>query len=103
YKVCALTRSGDRERLARLLMRETGTLGVRHHAVGRTVAERRRVEVDLPYGRCRVKVGSIDGEVFAVAPEYADAARLAEESGLPLPKVYSDARSAYESNGGRRE
>ncbi|MDP9485759.1 MAG: nickel pincer cofactor biosynthesis protein LarC, partial [Actinomycetota bacterium] len=58
YKVCALTRSGDRERLARLLMRETGTLGVRHHAVGRTVAERRRVEVDLPYGRCRVKVGS---------------------------------------------
>ncbi len=95
YKVCALARSGDRERLARLLMRETGTLGVRHHTVGRTVAERRRVEVDLPYGRCRVKVGSIDGEVFVVAPEYADAARLAQEADLPLPKVYSDAREAY--------
>ena len=52
YKVCALVRSGDRERLARLLMRETGSLGVRHLRVGRTVAERRIVEVELPYGSC---------------------------------------------------
>ena len=97
YKVCALALSGDRERLARLLMRETGTLGVRHHAVGRTVAGRRRVLVDLPYGRCRVKVGSIDGEDFVAAPEYADTARLAGETGLPLPRVYEDARTAYEN------
>jgi len=95
YKVSALVRSGDRERLVRLLMRETGTLGVRHHGVGRTVAERRRVEVELPYGKCVVKVGSIDGEDFVVAPEYTDAARLAEKTGLSLPKVYSDARAAF--------
>jgi uncharacterized protein (TIGR00299 family) protein len=97
YKVCALVISGDRERLARLLMRETGSLGVRHHRVGRTVAARRTVEVELPYGRCRVKVGSLDGEDFVVAPEYSDAVRLAEKSGLPLPEVYSDARTAYGS------
>jgi pyridinium-3,5-bisthiocarboxylic acid mononucleotide nickel chelatase len=95
HKVCALVSSGDRERLARLLMRETGTLGVRHLRVGRTVAERRHVEVILPYGRCRIKVGSLDGEDFVVAPEYSDAIRLAEETGLPLPEVYSDARAAY--------
>jgi uncharacterized protein (TIGR00299 family) protein len=95
YKACALVPTGDRERLARLLMRETGTLGVRHHAIGRAVAERRRVVVDLPYGKCRVKVGSIDGEDFVVAPEYADAVRLAGETGFPLPKVYEDARAAY--------
>ncbi len=103
YKVCALARSVERERLARLLMRETGTLGVRHHEVGRTVAERRRVEVELPYGRCWVKVGSMDGEDFVVAPEYADAARLAEEADLPLPRVYSDARAAYASSSQQRE
>jgi uncharacterized protein (TIGR00299 family) protein len=96
YKVCALVEEADRERLARRLMRETGALGVRHRNVGRTVAERRRVAVDLPYGRCRVKVGSLDGEDFVVAPEYADAARLAEKAGLPLALVYSDARVAYE-------
>lgn len=94
YKFCALVGLGDRERLARLLMQETGTLGVRHHGVGRTVAERRTVEVELPYGVCRVKVGSLDGKDFVAAPEYTDAARLARENVLPLPRVYSDARAA---------
>lgn len=95
YKVCALARSSDRERLARTMMRETGTLGVRHHVAGRTVAERRRVSVDLPYGPCHVKVGSLDGEDFVAAPEYEDAVRLSRESGLPLSRVYSDARRAF--------
>jgi pyridinium-3,5-bisthiocarboxylic acid mononucleotide nickel chelatase len=63
--------------------------------VGRTVAERRSLTVELPYGRCRVKVGSLDGEDFVVAPEYSDAVRLAEKTGLPLPEVYSDARYAF--------
>jgi pyridinium-3,5-bisthiocarboxylic acid mononucleotide nickel chelatase len=97
YKACALVIAGDRERLVRLLMRETGTLGVRYHAVGRTVADRRVVEVELPYGTCRVKIGSLDGEEFVVSPEYADAARLAAESGLPLPRVYEVARAAYKN------
>ena len=88
-------RRADRERLARTLMRETGTLGVRYFSAGRTAAERRTVEVELPYGRCKVKVGSLDGEDFVVAPEYGDASRLAKESGLHLPRVYSDARVAY--------
>jgi len=95
YKACALVPSGDRERLARLLMRETGVLGVRHLSVGRIVAERRHLRVELPYGSCRVKVGSLDGEDFVVAPEYSDAARLAEKTGLSLPEVYSDARYAF--------
>lgn len=95
YKVCALTRAEDREKLARLLMRETGALGLRHLRVGRTVAERRLIEVELPYGSCKVKVGSLDGEDFVAAPEYADALRLAQETGLPLPKVYDDARTAF--------
>ncbi len=64
-------------------MRETGSLGVRHLPVGRIVAERRIVEVELPYGRCRVKVGTLDGEEFVASPEYSDAARLAEKTGSP--------------------
>lgn len=103
YKLCALARKPDRERLARLIMRETGALGVRHFDAGRTVAERRRVTVDLPYGRCRLKIGSLDGEDFVVAPEFADAARLARETGLPLPRVYADARAAHEQTKSHRK
>jgi uncharacterized protein (TIGR00299 family) protein len=94
YKVCALARLDEHEDLARLLMRETGALGVRHRRVGRTTAERRTVEVKLPYGACRVKIGSLDGEDFVTSPEYADAARLARKTGLSLLQVYSDARAA---------
>ena len=101
YKVCALARSLDREKLVRLLMRETGTLGVRHLRVGRTTAERRTVEVELPYGTCKTKVGSLDGEDFVVAPEYADAALLAQKTGLPLPRIYSDARAVLREGLGK--
>ena len=94
YKVCTLAESLERERLVRLLMRETVALGVRHLHVGRTVAERRLVEVELAYGRCKVKVGSIDGEDFVVSPEYADAVELARKNSLSLPRVYADARAA---------
>lgn len=100
YKLCALALRADGERLARLLMLETGALGVRHLQIGRTVAERRHVTVDLPYGQCRLKIGSLDGEDFVVAPEFADAIRLAEESGLPLPRIYADSRAAYSSGTG---
>lgn len=96
YKVCALARAADRDRLVRLLMRETGTLGVRHFSVGRTVAERRIAEVGLPYGKCRVKVGSLAGEDYVAAPEYADALKLSREAGVPLVRVYHEARAAYE-------
>ncbi len=101
YKVCALVETTNREKLTRLLMRETGSLGVRHLRTERTVAERRVVDVELPYGICRVKVGSLDGEDFIATPEYEDAARLARENGLSLPRVYADARVALREHSGR--
>ncbi|HVF00975.1 MAG TPA: nickel pincer cofactor biosynthesis protein LarC [Rubrobacteraceae bacterium] len=97
YKVCALVKRARQEEFAHLLMRETGSLGVRQHQVGRIVAERRTVEVNLSYGSCRIKIGSLDGENFVAAPEYEDAVQLADETGLSLPRVYSDARAAFES------
>ena len=97
YKVCALVKSPQREEFAHLLMRETGSLGVRYHRMGRTIAERRTVVIELPYGSCRIKIGSLEGEDFVTAPEYADAVRLAGETGLSLPRVYSDARAAFKS------
>ena len=103
YKICALVPHTEAELLSRLLMRETGALGVRRLPVGRTVAERRHAVVDLPYGRCRVKIGSLDGEDFTVAPEYSDASRLADQTGLPLPRIYADAGAAYEESRHERQ
>ncbi len=101
YKICALAGEDLRDALSCLTMRLTGTLGVRHYPVGRTVAERRTETVVLPYGTCRVKVGSLDGEDYVVSPEFRDAVRLSNETGLPLRRVYEEARTALAESEGR--
>ncbi len=73
--------------LTRFLFRETSTLGVRRRTTERAVAERAWVEVDLPWGRVRVKTGTFEGALTNIAPEYEDCRRLAEESGVPLKGV----------------
>ncbi len=99
YKICALVSESAMEELASLLMHETGSLGVRYRRMSRVVAERRVVEVELPYGKCRVKVGSLNSEDFTAAPEHADVARLATKSGLPLARIYREALAAFERMG----
>jgi uncharacterized protein (TIGR00299 family) protein len=77
-----------------LLWRETSTLGVRGVPVRKWMLERRVVEVELPGGKVRVKLGLDGGRVVNAAPEYADCARLAGETGRPLKDVMARAQAA---------
>jgi pyridinium-3,5-bisthiocarboxylic acid mononucleotide nickel chelatase len=77
-----------------LLWRETSTLGVRGLPVRKWMLERRVVEVELPGGKVRVKLGLDAGRVVNAAPEYADCARLAGETGRPLKDVMARAQAA---------
>jgi uncharacterized protein (DUF111 family) len=79
-----------REALAALIFRETPTLGVRFHAAERRVQPREWVEVPTSGGTVRVKV-SPDG----FAPEYEDARRAAESSGLPLRQILAECTRHY--------
>ncbi|MEE9275148.1 MAG: nickel pincer cofactor biosynthesis protein LarC [bacterium] len=83
-----------RAELTRFLFRETTTLGVRHRLAARATAERDWLEVDLPWGRVRVKRATFEGEVVNLAPEYEDCRRLAESSGVPLKEVIEAASAA---------
>ena len=83
--------------LTRLLFRETTTLGVRHRAASRATAERDWLEVDLPWGRVRVKRARYEGEFVNLAPEFEDCRRLAESSGVPLKEVMDAALAAARS------
>jgi len=78
--------------LARLMMAETGTLGVRYYPCGRFVLARETVSRVTSVGggdaEVRVKIArDEDGRVVQLKPEYEDARRLAESSGLPLREV----------------
>ncbi len=83
--ICA---KAQEEALARLLLRETSTLGVRVRPVRRWEAEREVVEFESSLGPAAVKVKRLPDEPPGVAPEYEACKRLAEASGLPLADVY---------------
>jgi uncharacterized protein (TIGR00299 family) protein len=86
----------DEERLARLLLRETSTLGVRVRPVHRWEAEREVLEFESSLGPAAVKVKRIAGEPPRAAPEFEACKRLAEATGLPLAEVYRLVQSEAE-------
>ena len=83
------------EPLTRIIFQETTTIGIRRHAVDRTTLEREFVEVETEYGKVKMKVSKLDGEVVNFAPEYEDCARIAREKNVPLKRVQADAFRAY--------
>lgn len=78
----------DEEKIARLLLRETSTLGVRVRPVHRWEAEREVLEFQSSLGPAAVKVKRLPGEPPRAVPEFEACRRLAEASGLPLAEVY---------------
>jgi uncharacterized protein (TIGR00299 family) protein len=78
----------DEERIARLLLRETSTLGVRVRPVHRWEAEREVVAFESSLGPAAVKVKRLPGEKPQIAPEFEACRLLAESSGLPIAEVY---------------
>ena len=76
------------EEIARLLLRETSTLGVRVRPVHRWEAERELLAFESSLGPASVKVKRLAGEPPTIAPEYEACKRLAEATGLALAEVY---------------
>lgn len=73
--------------ISAILLAETTTLGMRHYKVQRIMADRKFVQVDLPWGKVNIKYGMCQGKVCNYAPEYEDCRKLAEEHGIPLKTV----------------
>jgi uncharacterized protein (TIGR00299 family) protein len=86
--VTVLAPPHEAERLARLLLAETTSLGVRVHEVGRLKAPRWPVVVETAYGRLAAKAARVAG-IVRIAPEYEACRAAAEAHGVPLLAVYA--------------
>jgi uncharacterized protein (TIGR00299 family) protein len=73
--------------MARLLMTETSTLGVRLRFDERYELERRPAEVQTPFGPIAVKVATLPGGEERVSPEFESLRAAAERSGRSLREV----------------
>jgi pyridinium-3,5-bisthiocarboxylic acid mononucleotide nickel chelatase len=91
----ALCDGAHRAAVARALLTETTTLGVRWHQVERQVAERVLHQVETPWGPVRVKVATLDGREVGAQPEYEDALARARAAGVPLKDVLAAAAAAW--------
>lgn len=71
------------------LFNQTTTFGIRKYKVIRKVLTREFKELDSPLGKIKIKIGTFDGNIKSISPEYEDCKRIAEEKGVPLKQVYS--------------
>ena len=87
--ITLLTHPYAAEELARLLIRETGSLGVRFRLQERFLAARREQVLTTPWGPVRIKIArTASGEVH-IKPEYEDCVRIAQQEHFSLLSVYS--------------
>lgn len=86
-----LCRRPDLERLAGMLLAETGSIGCRFQTSGRFEAEREIVSVSTRFGDVRVKRARFRGRAIANAPEFEDCKRLAEAAGTTWRAVHEAA------------
>ena len=99
FVIRAIARHEETELLAKIMIRETGSLGVRvFPSIHRLVAEReqRNVQVEImrPHLPGPVKVSRMDGELLSVKPEYEDCKRIADETDQPLRMVIKKVEEA---------
>jgi uncharacterized protein (DUF111 family) len=86
-KLSVIAMQSDENRLAKMLLRETSTFGVRIHAIHRVEADRAIREVNSILGKVRVKDKILDGDIVRSYPEYDDCVRIADEREMPLDAV----------------
>jgi len=100
YLLRVITRPIDCDILSEAIIRETGTLGVRVIPyIHRNITTRKIVPVKAKIKgkmvEINIKVGMIGDEIISVKPEYEDACKLSEESGMPLKDVMDAANEAF--------
>lgn len=96
HLLTVITRPADAERLAQVVLNETGSLGVRRSTLQRTKRARQHETVDTRFGPIRIKVALQGEQVVSAQPEYDDCARAARTDGVPLRDVQAAAMQAYQ-------
>ncbi|WP_347275166.1 nickel pincer cofactor biosynthesis protein LarC [Candidatus Kuenenia sp.] len=72
-----------------VLFNQTTTFGIRKYKVVRSILSREVKEYESSLGKIRMKIGSLNGDIKNISPEYEDCKRIAEERHIPLKHVYS--------------
>lgn len=92
-----LAREEHQDALAKQLLADTGSFGVRVRIWDRVVLERSYHERDTPMGKLTLKAGSLDGTPITVKPEFDAVLALAAQTNTPLNEAQRTANSAADA------
>jgi len=90
--ICPVEKSND---LARIILSDTTSFGVRIVDAERKCLDRWWETVVTPFGSIRMKIGELNGEMLKASAEYEDCRKAAEEYNIPIRKVYEAAMKAF--------
>jgi len=85
--ICA---PAERDRLAKIMLRETTTIGVRYHLVKRLILKREAKKVQTRFGAIRVKIVEQPDGTIRAAPEYDDLKRIASVKKISLKALHDE-------------
>lgn len=97
-RLTVIARSTDGERLAEIVVRQTGTLGLRLRREPRLKLRRQSASVPTRFGEIRVKLAHLGDEEIGATPEYDDCVAAAKQHGVPLREVYREVENALAKN-----
>ena len=86
--------------LARLLLTETSSLGVRVHEDERYELERHPAQVETAFGTIALKVATLPDGSHRAVPEFESVRAAAERAGRPLREVSEAAIGAWRDGTG---
>ncbi len=98
--VVVIAEPADADALARMLLTETGTLGVRVRHEERVELARRGVEVATRFGAVALKVATLPDGAERAVPEFESVRAAAERAGRPWREVADAALAAWRAGGG---
>jgi pyridinium-3,5-bisthiocarboxylic acid mononucleotide nickel chelatase len=102
HAITALARPESFDAVARALLAETSSLGLRYRTEHRIEAEREVEAVRTRWGKVRVKVGRLGAREIRVSPEYDDCAAIARRERVSLARVEREALDARRKADGAR-
>jgi uncharacterized protein (TIGR00299 family) protein len=85
-----IAKPSDKDKLAKILFRETSTIGLRYHPVSRMVLKRASKKVKTRFGPVKVKIIEEPDGTKRATPEYDDLKRIAGAKKLPLKVIYDE-------------
>jgi len=94
-KLSVLSKAEHEEVMTNCLLEETSTLGVRRQEMERVCLSRVTRVVQTPFGKIPVKVATTGGRVLNYAPEYEACRRVAVKTGIPLKRIYEEAKASF--------